>query len=370
MTGRTERDQPEDDVPDDDIFEGVGGATALDEDDAPRPRKRRGVRVAIVSLVTLALLSIGAVAAYVGFLNWRVSSNVTHAQLLPDIESPIQGEDSVVTPSPPERPVEAGEAVNILVLGSDSRDTDQERGRSDVMILMHISDDRERVDLVHFPRDLFVEIPGSERKNKLNAAYAFGGTPLLVETLQPLTGVPIDHVVISDFESFKALTDAVGGVEVNVAEASPGFEVGTMHMDGETGLEFVRERYALSQGDISRGERQQEFIKAIMLKVLTRDTFTNPVRLAEVVDAGTQNLTVSDGFEVSDMRDLGWQLRNLRGGDINFVTAPWSGIGSDSWAGSIVLPHEEQFERLREHLRNDTMEDYSDDVSPTQGFGG
>lgn len=369
MTGRSGREDPHDDVPDDDIFDGVGGATALDED-SPRPRKRRGMRIAIVSLVTLALLSVGAVAAYVGFLNWRVSTNITHAELLPDADSPIQGEDSVVTPSPPERPAEAGEALNILVLGSDTRDPDAERGRSDVMILMHISDDRERVDLIHFPRDLFVEIPGSERKNKLNAAYSFGGTALLVETLQPLTGVPVDHVVISDFESFQALTDAVGGVDVHVAEASPGFEVGTMHMDGETGLRFVRERYSLSQGDISRGERQQEFIKAIMLKVLTRDTFTNPVRLAEVVDAGTQNLTVDDNLQVSDMRDLGWQLRDLRGGDIHFFTAPWSGIGSDSWAGSVVLPHDEQFEELREHLRNDTMEDYSDDVSPTEGFGG
>ncbi|QDO87632.1 LytR family transcriptional regulator [Ornithinimicrobium ciconiae] len=364
MAGSNEGDLP-DSRADDDIFDGAGT-----EDETPvRPRRtRRGLRIAVVSLVTVALLAVGAVAGYLAFLNWRVSSNITHAQLLP--ESPYPGEDSLVTPAPPEKPASAGDALNILVIGSDSRDIDSDRGRSDVMVLMHVSDERDRVDLIHFPRDLFVQIPGSERKNKLNASYAFGGPPLLVETLQPLIGVPVDHVVITDFESFKSLTDAVGGVDVNVTQASPGFDIGVRHMDGETGLRFVRERYALSQGDISRGERQQEFIKAVMLKVLTRDTFTNPSRLANVVDAATENLTVDEDLQVSTMRDLGWNLRNLRGDDIHFVTAPWSGIGSDSLAGSIVIPHEAQFEVLREHLQTDTMEDYRDEVSPQEGFGG
>ena len=363
MAGSNEGDLPVA-TEDDDIFDGAG---TEDEPGARPRRKRRGLRIAIVSLVTVALLSVGAVAGYLAFLNWRVSNNVTHEQLLPD--SPIRGEDGEVTPAPPDRPASAGDAMNILVIGSDSRDLGSDRGRSDVMVLMHISDERDRVDLIHFPRDLFVEIPGSEHKNKLNASYAFGGAPLLVETLQPLIGVPIDHVVITDFESFKSLTDAVGGVDVNVAEASPGFDVGVTHMDGETGLRFVRERYALSQGDISRGQRQQEFIKAVMLKVLTRETFTNPSRLATVVDAATENLTVDEALKVSDMRDLGWALRNLRGGDIHFETAPWSGIGTDDLAGSIVIPHNAQMEVLREHLQTDTMEDYTDDASPKTGFG-
>lgn len=368
MAGDHENNPPENSLGDDDIFDGAG---AVEEEPAPpQRRKRRGLRIAIVSLVTVALLSIAAVAGYVAFLNWRVSSNVTHAQLLPLPESPIRGEDSEVTPTEaPERADEAGDALNVLVVGSDSRNVDAERGRSDVMVLMHISDDRERVDLVHFPRDYFVEIPGSDNKNKLNAAYAFGGTPLLVQTLQPLVSVPIDHVVITDFESFKALTNAVGGVEVDVAEGSPDFAEGTQWMDGDTALKFVRERYALSQGDISRGHRQQAFIKALMLQVLTRETFTNPARLADVVDAGTKNLTVDEDFAVSDMRDLGWSMRNVRGNDIHFVTAPWSGIGSDDYAGSIVLPAEEQLQVLQEHLKTDTMADYTDDVSPTQGFG-
>ncbi len=367
----------------DDGYEGAYDEDAFDEgaDDggygaagagaAPPRKRRRGLRILLVGFVTVVLLGIGAVAAYVAFLNHTVSSNISHDRLLPDPMLPFEGEDGeMVTPSAPPRSDAAGDALNFLVIGSDSRDLSQERGRSDVMVLVHINHDRDSVHLVHFPRDLFVEIPGYSRKNKLNASYAFGGAPLLVETVQPLIGVPIDHVAIVNFESFKAMTDAIGGVDVNVAEGSPDFPEGTTHMDGETGLKFVRERYALSQGDISRGQRQQAFIKAIMLKALSGSTLTNPARLANFVDAATTNLVVDEALEVGDMRDLAFAMRGVRGGDIHFVTAPWTGIGNDSYAGSIVLPAEDQFAVLAEHLQNDTMDDYVDDVSPKSGFGG
>lgn len=334
----------------------------------PRRRRRSFGRVLIVGVVVLALVAVGTVAGYFAFLNWQVSSNLAYSRLLPDEQ--IMGEDEAVDPVQVERPETAGDARNFLILGTDSRDLSEERGRSDVMVLVHVSDERDRVDLIHIPRDYFVEIPGSSRKNKINAAYAFGGAPLAVETLQPILGVPIDEVAIVDFDSFEAMTDAIGGVEVNVAEASPGFPEGVMQMDGETGLEFVRERYSLSQGDISRGQRQQAFIKGIMEKALSRETLTNPARLASFVDAATTNLTVDDDLDLGEMRSLALSMRNVRGDDIHFVTAPWSGIGSDSWAGSIVNPAWEQVEVLAEHLRTDTMEDYSDPVSPTSGFGG
>ncbi len=342
-----------------------------EDDGAPPPRRRRRLlRTAVVLVTVVVLLGVGAVAGYLAFLNYTISDNIEHQPLLPVAGSTIEAEDGVtVTVAPPPRPPSAGEALNILVIGSDSRDLSVERGRSDVMVLMHIADERDRVDLIHVPRDLFVDIPGYGNKNKINASYSFGGMPLLVETLQPLIGVPIDHVVMVNFESFQGMTDSIGGVDVNVAEASSGFPQGLMHMDGETGLRFVRERYALSQGDISRGQRQLAFIKAIMLKALSRDTVTNPVTLASFVDAATTNLIVDDQFTVEKMRSVGFAMRSVRGDDIHFLTAPWSGIGSDSFAGSIVLMAPEQMGVLREHLQSDTMEDYVDEVSPRVGFG-
>lgn len=371
-------DRADDDVDDDDLDDDLDDDgdddvdDDIDDDGAPRPRRRRrgAFRIAVVSLVALCLLGIGTVAGYVAFLNWRVSTNVTHRPLVPERGTTITGEDGVVvTVSPPARDPDAGEALNILLIGSDSRDLGVERGRSDVMVLMHIADERDRVDLIHFPRDLLVDIPGYANKNKINASYAFGGAPLLIETMQPLIGVPIDHVALVNFQSFQSMTDAIGGVDVQVEQASPGFAPGVMHMDGETGLRFVRERYALSQGDISRGQRQLAFIKAIMMKALSREVVTNPVTLATFVDAATQNLVIDEGFGMGEMRELGFALRGMRGEDITFVTAPWTGLGSDSYAGSIVLMNPDQMAVLREHLQADTMEAYVDDVSPQEGFG-
>ena len=345
-----------------------GGDEAGSHRDDTLRRPRRGLRLAAVALAVVALLLVGIGAGYLAFLNNTVSNNLTYEPLMPDETEPVTTESGTMLPQPVDRPETAGDALNYLVIGTDTRDPGDERGRSDVIVLVHISDDRERVDLIHFPRDYFVDIPGSSRPNKINAAYSIGGAPLLVETIQPLIGVPIDSVAIIDFESFKALTNAVGGVEVNVAEASPGFPVGTMEMDGETGLEFVRERYELSQGDISRGQRQQAFIKGVMLQTLSRETLTNPAQLSNVVDAATQNLTVDDSLDIGQMRSLAFSMRGLRGDDINFVTAPWEGIASDPVAGSIVVPAPDQLNVLVEHLQNDTMGSYVDDVSPKTGF--
>ncbi|GGK77067.1 hypothetical protein GCM10011509_27140 [Ornithinimicrobium pekingense] len=375
----------------------------------------------------LALLAVLVVAGYAFYLQDTVSDNITHEDLKADRDgvitiapdgarqpagdeegddgtdatggdagtgdpadggeaeaaedeqdAPIVGEDGQpidvtgieVPVSVPERDPSSGDALNFLVIGTDSRDLSVERGRSDVIVLMHVNDERDRVDLVHFPRDLFVPIAGTGGSSKINAAYAYGGAPLLMQTLQPLVDVPIDHVVMVNFESFKAMTDAIGGVDVQVTEAGGGFSAGVQHMNGEEGLRFVRERYSLSQGDISRGERQMQFVKAVMLKALSRETLTNPVRLANFVDAATTNLTVDEDLRVGDMRNLGFAMRDVRGGDVHFWSGPWCGIDSHPVAGSIVVMAESQMAELGQHLRTDTMEDYRDDVSPTSGFSG
>ena len=190
-----------------------------------------------------------------------------------------------------------------------------------------------------------------------------------MQTLQPLIDVPIDHVAIVNFESFKAMTDAIGGVDVQVTEAGGGFATGVQHMNGEQGLRFVRERYSLSQGDISRGERQMQFIKAILAKALSRDTLTNPGRLAGLVDAATTNLTVHADLEVGAMRDLAFAMRDVRGDDVHFWQGPWQGIADHPVAGSIILMAPQQMAQLSAHLRDDTMEAYVDEVSPRSGFG-
>ncbi|MEL4359206.1 MULTISPECIES: LCP family protein [unclassified Luteococcus] len=288
---------------------------------------------------------------------------VLNGTALPKLSDDQQGEYLMGVKSnnfgQPKRSAKAGNSLNFLVVGSDSRGSD--RGRSDVIILAHVSGDRKRVDLIHVPRDLYVSIPG-QGKNKINAAYAFGGTPLLVQTLQPLVGVPIDHVAKIDFQGFVKMTDAIGGVTIATDE-------GTKTFNGTEGLAWVRERYHLSQGDFSRGERQMQFIRAVLVKGLSKEVLTNPAELSRFLDAATSNMVVDEKFSTGEMQKLALSLRSLRGSGIKMQTAPWESAGPGPHGMSIVTMSEPQMKVLATNLQNDTMNKYVDNVSPKSGYG-
>ncbi|ADU47671.1 LCP family protein [Intrasporangium calvum] len=320
-----------------------------------RQREKRRNRRVLVAALVLLLVPVLAVGGYLVWLNQIVSSNIKQEQLLPDVPGPTNDAGEAI-----EQP--AGNGTNYLLLGSDAG-PGRVGGRSDVMVLVHVPEDKHNVTLIHFPRDLYVSIP-DHGKNKLNAAFAFGGSPLLVQTMQNLLGVEVDHVAMVDFEGFKRMTDAVGGVDVKVEEASTGngvtFNEGTMHMDGETALIFVRQRKQLSEGDISRGRRQQAFIKALMLKTLSAETLTNPIRLKDFIDAATSNLIVDQDLDVGTMRSEAFSMKGLRGRDVRFITAPFTGFGTSPEGASIDIVDEAGMDALGEAIRTDTVDDYED----------
>ncbi len=344
--------------------DGASGGSGRDGwDDTPsvggsgRREKRRNRKVLVAALVLL-LVPVLAVGGYLAWLNHIVTNNVKQELLLPDDaggagSQPTDKNGNVVVQP-------AGNGTNYLIVGSDAG-PGRVGGRSDVMVLAHVPADHSTVTLIHFPRDLYVSIPGNG-KNKLNAAYAFGGPPLLVKTMQNLLGVSVDHVALIDFEGFKSMTDAVGGVDVNVEEASTGdgkvFTEGVQHMDGETALVFVRQRKQLSEGDISRGQRQLAFIKALMLKTLSKDVLTNPLRLKDFLEAATTNLTVDQKLDVGTMRSEALAMRDLRGGDIRFITAPFTGFGTSPAGASIDIVDEVKMADLGEAIRNDELNAY------------
>ncbi|WP_286175842.1 LCP family protein [Arthrobacter sp. NEB 688] len=331
-------------------------------DDAPdeggqRPPRRRLRRVLTVVGVLVLLVAL-AVGGFVGYLGWRVSDNVTQADLLPTAPPPTVASDGT--------PITIGrdKGTNFLLIGSDSRGAD--RGRADVIVLVHVPKDPTSIQMVHFPRDLFVDIPG-HGKNKINAAYAFGGEPLLVETLQDLVGIKIDHVARTDFEGFKNMTDAVGGVRVYAEEGNDAngnggkaIQKGWNTLDGEQALAFVRERYELSEGDISRGKRQLAFVKALLLKATSGETVRNPLAVARFADAATKNLVVDRDLSIGTMKDYALELRGIRASDVVFATAPFSGFGTDPNAGSIDIVDEQGMALLGKALRADRMDDYLD----------
>jgi polyisoprenyl-teichoic acid--peptidoglycan teichoic acid transferase len=337
------------------VLDDFTDATTTETPPEPTRRGSRVRRTIAVVVALVLLVVVGGAAAYLLFLNHTVTQNVKHEALLPT--PGVSGATSA-----PARKADAKDAQNILIIGSDAR-PGLAGARSDVIVLMHVAGDRKTVTLVHFPRDLYVSVPG-HGKDKINAAFAYGGAPLLVQTLQGLVGVPIDHVAIIGFEGFKNMTDAVGGVNVYVEEPSSDggytYKKGFQQMGGAEALAFVRERKDLSEGDISRGRRQQAFIKALMLKSLSREVLTNPLKLAQFVDAGTKNLTVDQKFSVGDMRSEAFGMRNLRGKDVSFITAPFTGFGTSPVGGSIDIVDEPGMRDLGNALQNDDMASYSD----------
>jgi LCP family protein required for cell wall assembly len=316
-------------------------------------RERRRNRKVLVAALVLLLVPVLAIGGYLAWLNHIVTNNVKQELLLPDQALPTAPDGSIVD-------VPTGTGTNYLIIGNDAG-PDRVGARSDVMVIAHVPADHSTVTLIHFPRDLWVPIPG-HKEAKLNAAYAWGGAPLLVTTMQNMLGIKIDHVAMLGFEGFKNMTDAVGGVDVNVEEASKGdgkvFTKGIQHMDGETALVFVRQRYMLSEGDISRGKRQLAFIKALMLKTLNKDVLLNPVKLATFVDAATGNLTVDQKLDVGTMRSEALALRDLRSDDIRFITAPFTGFGTSPDGQSIDIVDDVKMAQLGEAIRNDELNAY------------
>lgn len=314
-------------------------------------KRRSKLRMVLYVLLTMVLILLLAVGGFLLYLRYIIDNDIKHENLLPN---------SSVTRDPA-----AGGAQNILLLGSDSRDTSLRDGsRSDVIQLVHISNDRKRIDVVHFPRDLYVEIPG-HGKNKINAAYAYGGPQLLVQTLEKLTNVHIDHVAQIGFDGFKKATDHMGGVDIYVNQAydegSFGkFDKGWNHMNGTQALGFVRERHQLKLGDIDRGKNQQAWLLAMFNKAKQRNVLGNPATIIDLTKDISGNLAVDKGLTTNYMTGIAFSLRNVRESNMSFYTAPYTGFGTEKVVGAVDYVDDAKMKRLSHALRTDKMETVKD----------
>jgi len=311
----------------------------------------RRVFLSLLSLLVLA--TVGTGAAYQAFLNHTPRINVKHAALLPAPGIALRSGETVPTKDPA-----AGDAKNFLLVGSDSSGT-VAQGRSDIIVLAHISDDRKQVYLVNFPRDMYVDVPGYG-KDTINSAYRYGGPQLLVRTLQQLVDVPIDHAGVINFAGLQGMTDGLGGVDITVGKDSsgPGLTIlrkGVNHLDGSAALGFIRERRQPGENDITRGRRALTFIKAFMVKALGKDALNNRIAFAEFTDAATANLTVDNAFVPEEMRSLASALKGLGSKDIGSITAPITGLGKSATGTRIDVVNISRMALLSIALRTDKM---------------
>lgn len=269
------------------------------------------------------------------------------------LEGNIEG---ISTADLTERPdVKAPSAVNVLVMGSDTRAGangaaagGSTPGLSDTTLILHLSASRNYAYGVSLPRDAMVERPACAKKDgsgispgglvQFNSAYAVGGPLCTVKTVEALTGIRMNHFVVIDFVGFKAMVDAIDGVkicvpeEVNDTVGNINLPAGTYTVSGQQALDYVRVRHGIGAptGDIGRMKRQQTFIAAMINKVVSAGTLANPVRLFNFLDAATESLTTDKEFaNLRQMASLGRSLKNIGLDKVKFVTVPFQAYAPD-----------------------------------------
>jgi LCP family protein required for cell wall assembly len=256
-----------------------------------------------------------------------------------------------------------------LIVGSDSREglTAEQRRRlgtgfaagrrTDTMMLLHIPRGGGSPTLVSLPRDSYVPIPGRGR-NKLNAAYAFGGPKLLAQTVEQVTGIRIDHYMEIGFDGFASVVDAVGGVRICVKEpmndpnAALRLKAGCQVLNSRQALGYVRTR-ASARGDLDRVQRQREFLGALMDKATSPGVLLNPFRNLRLVLSGTDAIAVDDGDHVWSLPRFAFAMRAVSGHGGIATTVPVAGTQTVSGAGSVVLWDREKALALFEALKQD-----------------
>jgi LCP family protein required for cell wall assembly len=337
---------------------------ALHEHAEASPSRRRRLRQVLIPLGVLGVVLPLVVGGSLWFLTDRYAGNVARVS---DIFADLDGS---ARPAPATPAQQAGEQpVTFLLVGSDTRATAEAGiaagGRSDAIMLARFSADRQHAQLISIPRDSWVDIPG-HGMDKVNAAYAYGGPTLLIQTVEQLTDVRIDHYVAIDFEGLIQVTDDLGGVDVVVAETTSNgpytFPAGVNHLNGDQARWYLGQRYGLPGGDFDRVRRQQQYLQTMFGKLFSSDTFTDPGRLDAALLAVSSAVVVDEQLGTTEMLTLAYSLRGLTPQNVDFFTAPVLGTGTEG-AASVVYLDGVAGERMWSYLQTDSLSQNAEEFS-------
>ncbi|MFI0357205.1 LCP family protein [Actinomadura sp. 9N407] len=325
-------------------------------DDAdPQPARRRGWRMlGWVSIGLSAVMVAGSLTTYAVYRN--ALGNITQEDA-----NALLG---------PNRPKKLNSAMNILMLGSDTRagagnakygaNMTKEAPRSDTMILLHLSPGGGQAMGISFPRDLMVPIPSCKLKNgqrtqaqsigQINSSFTLGGAPCVIKTIEGFTDIKIDHFVQVDFNGFKAITEKVGGVEVclpkavNDPQSKLKLPKGKSTIKGEMALAYVRNRKGLGNGsDTDRIKRQQKFLGALANKSMSAGVLSNPNKMLGLLNATTKSLTTDSELTPQVMMRIASGMQGMSSGKLRFVTVPWGAYAPDPNRVALAQPAADQF---------------------------
>jgi LCP family protein required for cell wall assembly len=279
-----------------------------------RKKRRRWRRVVGVLLLVIVLAALAW--GVLGYLAFRGGVKEANERLPSGTERALAPQDGMVLTTP----------TNVLVLGIDTGGAREGRGRADAIMLVRSDPDENRFTRLSIPRDLRVEIPG-RGTDKVNAAYAYGGPALAVDTVEGVTGLEVNHVVIVDFTSFPEVVDALGGVTVDVPDrivsnrfdcpyGTPDrcnrwqgwrFRKGPQEMNGRRALIYSRirmNRLDPGESDLTRVRRQQQVLEAIQAKAFSLGTF---LRMPLVGDELARPLATD--LSAGELLQLGWRQK-------------------------------------------------------------
>lgn len=245
-----------------------------------------------------------------------------------------------------DRPAQVEGLHNILLLGTDERAGDDASYnelngiRPDVLVVISIDVDKGGVTMVNLPRDTMVEIPPCEAAegdgagwaggvDQLNHAMTYGGMDCQGNTVETITGIHLDHMVLVDFAGFEHIVDSIGGIEMCVPEpvddpkAHIKLDAGEQKLNGEQALGLARSRDSAANGsDLGRIENQQRMMGAILREVTSGDILSKPNNLISFLNSVTDSLTTDSEFTVDKMTELAIAMREVDLGRMNMVTAP------------------------------------------------
>ncbi|WP_459644405.1 LCP family protein [Kineococcus sp. NUM-3379] len=330
-----------------------GGTSAGRDADVPgaglRARGRHathehGLGYRLLRAAGIGTLAVALVGAAGGAYAWyRLEGNIASRDLSRFIGAAPSDEAT-------EDPATGRKPLNVLVMGSDTRDLADGTGgqyggaaadpgaRSDTTVLVHLSADRRSAAVVSIPRDSLVQIPTCTREDgtpvegrrwMFNDAFSEAGPACTVRTVQSVTGVRVDHWAVVDFSGFRSMIDALGGVDICLPKAVDDrranlhLPAGRREVDGETALAYARLRYIGDGSDLSRIDRQQALMSSMVQKVTSSDMLLRPDRLYGFLDAATKSVTTDPELaSLNYLRELAMSVQRMPPGAVQFITVP------------------------------------------------
>src|SRR3954470_17958189 len=310
----------------------------------PRPRRwPRRLLIALNVFVALSLIGVASGFVYAG-TKFGDIRKIIIPSLRPQTENP-------------------GKVMNVLLVGSDTRAdlsdaknfggaSDVGGQRSDTIMILHVDPKQKKAAILSFPRDLYVPLANGD-KNRINAAFN-NGPDLLIKTVKQDFGIDIDHYVEVNFDGFKGIVNAIGGINVYFSaparDAFSGLRIGAAgcsFLNGEGALAYVRSRHYQyfeggrwhdeGEGDLGRINRQQDFIRRVLRKVRS---VRNPFTLNSLISTGVSNGSIDNGLGVDDIRTLAGKFQSLSPDTVDMETLPTTptAVRIGGLSQSVLLP--------------------------------